>query len=357
MNAPARTSGATPQAARTSRPATEQTPTERPTTARPSPPRRPVSAYVGLLVVAVAAFAVFCLTRESGTVLYLPLGSSTLWVPLNPLLGLAAMLAVLALCWRIRAGAMAATGALGFMIVTYWAGATIDFTLSSIWERWSNLEGQLAAFVDPNWAYVVSVWPDWLTTLCMAIVATGFGCAIGLLLALLASPVSSPNNVVSQAVKALNSVVRSIPDVGWALLFVAMIGGTAYGLGPLAGVLALLMFNIGIVAKLVGETTDGIAPGPVEAVDAAGARLWQRNRIAVLPQILPGFVSYGLYVFELNIRASAAIGIVGVGGIGSELNLQMNRFAWENVAALMYALVAVVLLVDLLSLWIRRRLL
>ena len=326
-------------------------------TERPQPPKPNALAYLGLFAAALAAFAFFWWSRDSTDVLFLPLGAITLWAPQNPLIGLLIMLALLVVCWRVRTGAMAAFGGLAFVIVTYWAGETVEFTLASIWERWDNLQGQLVAFFDPNWSYVVRVWDQWLVTLNMAIVATIIGCSIGLVLAMFASPVSSPNKVTSQLIKALNSVIRSIPDVGWALLFVAMIGGTAFGLGPLAGVLALLMFNIGIVAKLLGETIDSAHPGPIEAADSTGANLTQRNRIAVLPQVMPGFVSYSLYVFELNIRASAAIGIVGVGGIGSELNLQMNRFAWENVAAILYVLIIVVLLVDLLSLWIRRRLL
>lgn len=325
-------------------------------TERPKPPRPSALAYLGLLGLAVAAFAFFWWSRESTDVIFLPLGGVTLWAPQNPLIGLLIMIGLLIVCWRVRIGEMAAFGALAFVIVTYWAGENIDFTLASIWERWDNLAGQLAAFFNPNWSYVFGVWDEWLVTLNMAIVATIIGCSIGLVLAMFASPVSSPNKVTSQAIKALNSVIRSIPDVGWALLFVAMIGGTAYGLGPLAGVLALLMFNIGIVAKLLGETIDAASPGPIEAADSTGANLTQRNRIAVLPQVLPGFASYSLYVFELNIRASTAIGIVGVGGIGHELSLQMNRFAWENVASILYMLIIVVLLVDLFSLWIRRRL-
>lgn len=324
---------------------------------RPAPPTPSAAVYLGLVLLAVFAFIFFWWSRESTAVIFLPLGFTTLWAPQHPLIGFLVMLAVLALCWKTRTGTTAAFGALAFVIFSYWAGARIEFTLTSVWERWSNLEGQLAAFVRPNWSYVFGVWDQWLITLCMAITATVLGSLIGLLLAMFASPVSSPNKLTSQAVKAINSVIRSIPDVGWALLFVAMIGGTAFGLGPLAGVLALLMFNIGIVAKLLGESTDAISPGPIEAADACGANLWQRNRIAVLPQVMPSFVSYSLYVFELNIRASAAIGIVGVGGIGQQLSLQMNRFAWENVAGILYALVAVVLLVDLLSMWIRRRLL
>jgi len=327
------------------------------TTTRPAPPRPSGLVYLGLAGLAVVAFILFWITRESGDVLLIPLGFVTLWAPLNPVIALVVMLAALALCFKARIGTMGAFGALAFIIMSYWAGATINFTLLEIPERWSNVEPRLMAFMDPNWSYIWTVRDQWLITISMAVVATLIGCAIGLVLAMYASPVSSPNKGTSQAIKAINSVIRSIPDVGWALLFVAFIGGTAHGLGPMAGILALLMFNIGIVAKLLSETIDAVNPGPVEAADASGANLTQRNRLAILPQVLPGFVSYGLYVFELNIRASAALGIVGVGGIGSAMMLQLNRFQFENVAAILIALIAVVLLVDMFSMYIRRKLL
>lgn len=327
------------------------------TTVRPEPPRPSGLVYLGLAGLALLAFIVFWIIQDSGDVLLVPLGFVTLWAPLNPVLGLLVMLVALGVCFKARIGTMAAFGTLAFIVMSYWAGATVGFTLLEIPERWSNVEPRLMAFLDPNWSYIWTVRDQWLITISMAVVATLVGCAIGLVLAMYASPVSSPNKGTSQAIKAVNSVVRSIPDVGWALLFVAFVGGTAHGLGPMAGILALLMFNIGIVAKLTSETIDAVNPGPVEAADASGANLTQRNRLAILPQVLPGFVSYGLYVFELNIRASAALGIVGVGGIGSAMMLQLNRFQFENVAAILIALVVVVLLVDMFSMYIRRKLL
>ncbi len=339
---------------------------------RPEPPKPPLQNYLLLVGIAVLALAFFWWTRESTEVLFLPLGFTTLWAPQWPLIGFLVMLGVLALCWFTRTGAMAAFGALSFVIISYWAGANIYF-LDRITELPGRLTGgstreQLVGYFNPDWSYLLfsnvagtsrPIWGEWLITLCMAIVATIIGCLIGLLLAMLASPVSSPNRFTSQGVKSLNSVVRSIPDVAWALLFAAFIGSTAYGFGALAAVLALIMFNIGIVAKLLGESIDAVEMGPLEAADAAGASLIQRDRAAVLPAVMPSFISYSLYVFELNIRASAALGVVGVAGIGGELSRQIGRMSqgYENVGAILWALVLVVLLVDLLSLWIRRKLL
>ncbi|WP_146340166.1 ABC transporter permease [Nesterenkonia sp. NBAIMH1] len=339
---------------------------------RPAPPKPPLANYLMLVGVAVLAFAFFWWTRESTGVLFLPLGFTTLWAPQWPLIGFLTMLGVLGLCWLTRVGPMGAFGALTFVIISYWAGSSIYF-LDRIAELPGRLTGgstrdQLLGYFSPDWSYLLlsnvagtsrPIWGEWLITLCMAVVATIIGCFIGLLLAMLASPVSSPNRFSSQGIKGLNSIVRSIPDVAWALLFAAFIGSTAYGFGALAAVLALIMFNIGIVAKLLGESIDSVDPGPLEAADATGANLMQRDRVAVLPAVMPSFISYSLYVFELNIRASAALGVVGVAGIGGELSRQIGRMSqgYDNVGAILWALVAVVLMVDLFSLWIRRKLL
>ncbi|TLP99756.1 ABC transporter permease subunit [Nesterenkonia salmonea] len=339
---------------------------------RPKPPTPKVPPYLGLVVLAVAIFGFFFWTWEGTAVLFFPLGDTVLWAPRDPLIGLIIMILALLICWKLRVTPMGAFGGLAIIAITYWAGSNIHF-IDRIAEVPGRLTGgntrqQLVGYFNPDWSYLFlhnvagtsrPIWGEWLITLCMAVVATIIGCFIGLLLAMLASPVSSFNKGTSQTIKAINSVVRSIPDVAWALLFAAFIGGTAYGLGALAAVLALIMFNIGIVAKLLSESIDAIQPGPLEAADAAGANLIQRDRVAVLPAVMPSFISYSLYVFELNIRASAALGVVGVAGIGGELSRQIGRMSqgYENVGAILWALVFVVLLVDLLSLSIRRKLL
>lgn len=319
---------------------------------RPEKPRPSVAGYLGLAAAVVLLILFFQATSSSTLVLDVGVGR----VPLYPTLGSLALVVVLILGWRTRTGTLPVLGVLAVIGVSWWGGSGIGFTLSPLWEDLHRAEPVLQGFLNPNWAFIWRVSDAWLVTLAMAVVATSVGCCIGLLLAMLASPVSSPTMGVSQFVKALNSVIRSIPDIGYGLLFVAMLGGTAGGAGPMAGVLALVMFNVGIIAKLTGETIDAVDRGPLEAADASGANLLQRDRVAVLPQILPGYLSYSLYVFELNIRASVVLGIVGAGGIGSIISVQLSRFAYENISAIMIALVVVVLAVDFLSLSIRRRL-
>ena len=130
----------------------------------------------------------------------------------------------------------------------------------------------------------------------------------------------------------------------------------AVGIGPLPGIAALLLFNLGVVAKLLSETVDGVDAGPLEAARASGSTRTQMVRWAVMPQVLASYVAFSLYAFELNIRASTVIGIVGAGGIGNVLFTQYRFFNWSNVSVIIIELFVFVFLIELLSIQLRRRL-
>lgn len=240
---------------------------------------------------------------------------------------------------------LAAAGA-----VSVWALIGIEFDLRPLWQDFGRGWFIIREFFSPRWPFLVRTIPAWTETLSIAVLATLVGCSIGLAAAMLASQVTTRNRLVHRGSRLLLSMVRSLPDVGYGLLFVALVG-----VGSLAGILALVMFNIGIVAKLTAETIDAIDPGPLEAADASGADGLQRARMTVLPQILPNYLSYCLYVFELNIRASVVIGIVGGGGIGSVIQVELNRFNYSNLSAIIVLLIVVVFSIDQFSRLLRRR--
>lgn len=247
--------------------------------------------------------------------------------------------------WSLWAG-LAAVAA-----ITVWAAVGIEFTLVPLFTDTLRGRQVLVQFLDPQWTYMFRVWPAWMETLYIAVIASVVGCAIALVLSLLASAVTAPNRPVVRITRWLLSVVRSLPDVAYGLLFVV-----AVGTGAVGGILALVMFNIGIVAKLTSETIDAVDTGPIEAADAAGANRIQRAATAVVPQIAPAYLSYCLYVFELNIRASVVIGLVGGGGIGNVISVELARFRYDRLAAIVVALFVVVFAIDQLSRAIRRRL-
>ena len=244
--------------------------------------------------------------------------------------------------------------ALAFVGVTWWAASEqfgIDFDLGELLGNLTRGADILAEFFPPNWAYLPEIVGPMIETFAMAIIASAIGCAIALPLAFLASRVTTPNAVVYLVDRGVLNVVRALPDLLYALIFVA-----ALGIGPLPGILALILFNIGVVAKLLSETVDGVDTGPIEAARAAGANRTQTVRWAVFPQVLPSYVAYSLYVFELNVRASAVLGLVGAGGIGVEINTQRQFFNYANLSVILIVIFVAVLLIEQLSIWLRRRL-
>ncbi|HEX7196891.1 MAG TPA: phosphonate ABC transporter, permease protein PhnE [Candidatus Limnocylindria bacterium] len=208
-----------------------------------------------------------------------------------------------------------------------------------------------AEFLEPNWAFLPDTLGPMLETFQMAVISAFIGCAVALPVSFLASRITAPNVAAYIADRSLLSIVRAIPDILYALIFVA-----AVGIGPLAGMLALLFFNIGVVAKLLSETVDGVDPGPIEATHAAGGNRLQTTRWAVLPQVLPNYVAYSLYTFELNIRASTVIGIVGAGGMGQLLNAQRAFFRYDNMVVIIIELFVIVFVIEFFSIRLRRRL-
>jgi phosphonate transport system permease protein len=236
------------------------------------------------------------------------------------------------------------------VVITVWSAHEIGLRLPGAGDL-SRGGTVLAELLNPDWGFVFRIHDAWLETLSIAVIAAVAGNGIALAAALLAARVTAPNQAVYHAGRGVLSVIRAVPDVAYGLLFVA-----AVGTGTLGGILALIMFNIGVNAKLTAETIDGVDTGPVEAADAAGSTRLQRAWVAVVPQIMPTYVSYSLYVFELNIRASVVIGLVGGGGIGQVLRVQLNQFNFGNIGALIAALFVVVFVLDRVSLMLRRRL-
>ena len=241
-----------------------------------------------------------------------------------------------------------------FCAATYWAGSDrfgIGFFPREVLENMTRGAGILAEFVPPNWSFFGETVDPFVETFQMAVIASAIGCGIALPAAFAVSRVTTPNTPVFLAGKGVLNVIRALPDLLYALVFVA-----ALSVGPLAGVLALILFNIGVTAKLLSETVDGVDTGPLEAARAAGATKLQANATSVFPQVAPHYVAYSLYVFELNVRASTVIGLVGAGGIGQTLLVQMKFFAYDNVMVIILEIFAIVFLIELGSIALRRRL-
>ncbi len=203
----------------------------------------------------------------------------------------------------------------------------------------------------PDWTFLPDVWGPILETLQIAYLGTLFGTLIALPLLFLASANTSTDRVTLVVARSVLTVLRSIPDLLYAALLAPILS-----IGPLPGVVALSLFSTAILAKLGSETVESVDPGPLEALRATGAGRNAMIMFAVVPQIAATMTSYVLYVFEINVRASVIIGLVGAGGIGQVLLARLNFFAYGDVATIILVIFVLVLAIDAVSVWARSRL-
>jgi phosphonate transport system permease protein len=203
-----------------------------------------------------------------------------------------------------------------------------------------------------SWFYNLPLWLILLwQTFEMAAVATAIGaaCAVGagLLCARNLMPLSPVRFVVRRSLEA----IRTMPELILALILVA-----AFGVGPFAGVLALIVSTVGGLGKLFAEINEQIDPRPVEAIEASGANRIRQIRYGVLPQVLPAYASYALIRLEGNLAAAAALGIVGAGGIGIELQRAITFTEFDTYLAILLLMVGMIFVIDIASEQIRHRL-
>jgi phosphonate transport system permease protein len=191
--------------------------------------------------------------------------------------------------------------------------------------------------------------PKVMESFFIAWIGTIIGAVVSLPLAFLAAKNLTPG-WLSTAVRQVLNAIRAVPE-----LLLAMVLIPVTGLGPWTGTLALGIHSVGTLGKLSSEVIEGIDHGPVEAVAAVGGGPIARVRFAVLPQVMPNIVAYWLYRFEINIRASAVLGVVGAGGIGAELVAQLSFRDYARAGTVMFLTVVAVLVVDAISARVRRR--
>lgn len=202
------------------------------------------------------------------------------------------------------------------------------------------------------WFYRIDRWA-WLIfeTSQMALLATLSGGLAALLLCFPAARNLAPSGLVYHATRRFLEVCRTVPEIVFALIFV-----WAFGVGPLAGILAIALHTTGALGKLFAEVAENADLRPVEGVRAAGGNWFQSVRFAVLPQVAPNLLSYALLRFEINVRSASVIGFVGAGGIGEELYHVISFNYYEEISAIVVLIILTVAAIDLVSERMRRSL-
>ena len=204
----------------------------------------------------------------------------------------------------------------------------------------------------PRWSYLEQLWQPLWDTLNIATLGTLLGVLIAIPVAFLAAKNTTPDRIVIRPIALfIIAASRSINSLIWALLLVAVLGP-----GLLAGIIAIALRSIGFVAKLMYEAIEEINQTQVQAISATGASGLQVLNYGVLPQVLPSFIGTSIFRWDINIRESTVLGLVGAGGIGLKLEESMSILAWPQVTVIFIAILTTVVASEWLSAKIRHAL-
>lgn len=209
----------------------------------------------------------------------------------------------------------------------------------------------VVSFFPPDLAreFLARIGASTLETLAISATSTALAAVLGLLLALPAAGWFGP--LARTAARLLLNFLRSIPELVWAALMVI-----AAGLGPFAGTLALTWHTAGVIGRLFAETLENAPAEPARALQLTGSGPSPAFLYGTMPNVVPQLVAYSLYRWEINIRMAAILGVVGAGGLGQMLYVSLSLFQQPQAFTIIVAMLVLVVLVDGVSAWLRKRL-
>ncbi len=220
----------------------------------------------------------------------------------------------------------------------------------SYFDRILKLDSGARVWTDfGEWFWGLRKWLRLLgETLLISYVGTLIGTVFAFALNFLAAENTSPGPRLRFVVRRLLEFARTVPSIVFALIFVI-----AFGLGPMAGVLAIAIHSTGALGKLFSEIVENADMKLVEGVRSTGASWVPCMRFAVLPQVIAGYASYALLRFEINVREASVMGFVGAGGIGQELIVAIRKFYYSDVSAILVTIILTVFIIDIATGWLR----
>ncbi len=238
--------------------------------------------------------------------------------------------------------------AVALALATAWSWVRLDMGVAAIFGGVGDLVNLLGRMLPPKFVDLPRVLDLALETVFMALLGTVLAVVLSIPLAFLAARNTTPNRVVFALARGIIVLARAVPDLVFALIFVR-----AVGIGPLAGVLALGLHSIGMVAKLYADAVEQIDEGPRQAVLSTGSTTLQSLSTGVLPQVLPSFIANALYRFDINVRASVVLGVVGAGGIGFELQSTLRQLVYDQGLGVVLVIFALIVVVEVVSAGVR----
>lgn len=241
---------------------------------------------------------------------------------------------------------------LGVLLLTYLSIRLTGFSLSVIFERIHQFFVILQDMIPPNWSYFSKLWKPLFDTIKMSLLGSILGAICALPLAILAASNITKNRLLTVMSKLILSLLRILPT-----LIVALIATFIFGLGTMAGTVAIFLFTIAYVGKLLYEQIENADMGAFEAMHSMGLSTIQSFRYAIFPQVLPNYLSTALFCFEGNVRYASILGYVGAGGIGLLLNESLGWRSYANVGAILLLLACTVFIIEIISEHFRKKLL
>ncbi|MFC4619944.1 phosphonate ABC transporter, permease protein PhnE [Camelliibacillus cellulosilyticus] len=227
-----------------------------------------------------------------------------------------------------------------------------QISFSDLWQGFPKIWETFIGMFPPDWSYFSYITGPMFDTIRIAILGTTFGGILSIPIVLLSSRNVTRSPILFYPARFILNLIRTIPELLLAALFVPI-----FGIGPTAGIFAITVFSLGVIAKLAYEAVEAIDPGPLEAMTAVGANKIQWIFFGVVPQVAAYYMSYFLYSFEINVRAAVILGYVGAGGIGLILDNVLTSFQYHRVISIIIYTLVVVIIIDFLSNKIREKLL
>ncbi|ANS76883.1 phosphonate ABC transporter permease [Paenibacillus yonginensis] len=237
------------------------------------------------------------------------------------------------------------------IVATYFSVQLTDFSLKILFTRIGNFFTIIGSMIPPKWNYFDDLLGALFATLQMSLLGSVIGAVLALPFAVAASANIIRNRVVVAVFKVILSLLRTLPT-----LVTALIATFVFGLGPTAGVVAILLFTLSYVGKLLYEQIENVDMGPFEAMESIGMSRIEAFRSAIIPQVLPGYLSTSLFCFEGNVRYAAILGYVGAGGVGLLINENLGWRDYPSVGMIIVALVVTVYIIETVSEYFRKKL-
>ena len=238
------------------------------------------------------------------------------------------------------------------VVALVWTVRGLDIYWPWVWDSPGQISDLLVRMYPPDFSGWSAVLRSLLETINIATLATLLSLLFAIPTAYIAARNTSPHPAFVWLGRFILVSSRSVNTIIWALLFVAI-----FGPGAVAGVLAVAFRSVGFVGKLLAEAIEEIDPAQVEAMKATGAGPAKVLVYGIVPQVLPSFFAVTILRWDINIRESTVLGLVGAGGVGLILQGSIDLFAWRQVAAILIAILVIVILAEVVSAWLRRKVL